>query len=86
MESERCSHLRVALIRMDAGSAITTIRFAQSVTAAERSEWYPRAAPTPSAPYTSGLAATPWCVITATRLRRYNAVITAAPAPLHVRA
>jgi hypothetical protein len=46
----------------------------------------PDLGPRAQAVLAAGLAATPWCVITAARLRRYNAVITAAPAPLRARA
>jgi hypothetical protein len=57
LESERRSHLRVALIRMDPGCAVATIRFAQSATAAERGEWYP----TTPAPLATPYAQPAWC-------------------------
>ena len=73
LESTRRSHLRVALIRMDAGSAVATIRFAQTATAAARGEWYPATPPPPSTPF----ARPTWCSLSA---HTGAAVLTALPA------
>jgi hypothetical protein len=48
-EGERSSHLRAALIRMDPGSHVASIRFAQNAMAAEREDWYPLCDPPASA-------------------------------------
>ena len=71
-DSTRRSHLRVALIRMDASSAVATIRFVQTATSAARGEWYPATPPPPSTP----LAQPVWCSLTA---HTGAAVLTALP-------
>ena len=57
MENERLSHTRVALIRMDAGAQVATIRFAQSAQSAADGEWFPAKPPPASTPF----AAPEWC-------------------------